>query len=42
MLQDETKIYNVQAKAGEFIIGEVGKINLNSGQTLQVFHLDQS
>jgi hypothetical protein len=27
----------VQAKAGEFIIGEVGKINVNSGQTLEVF-----
>ena len=26
----------VQAKAGDFIIGEVGTINLNSGQTLQV------
>lgn len=33
--KDETKIYNVQAKAGEFIIGEVGKINLNNGQTLE-------
>ena len=38
VMQDETKIYNVQAKAGEFIIGEVGKINVNSGQTLEVIH----
>jgi len=33
--KDHTKIYNVQAKAGEFIIGEVGKINVNNGQTFQ-------
>jgi len=31
----ESRIYNVQANAGEFIIGEVGKIDINSGQTLQ-------
>ena len=34
--QDEHKIYNVQAKAGDFIIGEVGRINVNNGQTLEV------
>lgn len=33
--KDHTKIYNVQAKAGDFIIGEVGKINVNNGQTFQ-------
>jgi len=33
--RDSTKIYNVQAKAGDFIIGEIGKINVNSGQTLE-------
>jgi len=33
--QDEHKIYNVQAKAGDFIIGEVGRINVNNGQTLE-------
>jgi len=31
----ESRIYNVQANAGDFIIGEVGKIDINSGQTLQ-------
>merc|ERR1712106_1136551 len=31
--QDEHKIYNVQAKAGDFIIGEVGRIDINNGQT---------
>ena len=34
--QDELKIYNVQAKAGDFIIGEVGRIDVNNGQTLEV------
>ena len=34
--QDEHKIYNVQAKAGDFIIGEVGRIDVNNGQTLEV------
>ena len=34
--RDEHKIYNVQAKAGDFIIGEVGKIDVNNGQTVEV------
>lgn len=34
--EDEHKIYNVQAKAGDFIIGEVGKIDVNNGQTVEV------
>ena len=34
--QDEHKIYNVQAKAGDFIIGEVGRIDINNGQTVEV------
>jgi len=33
--QDEHKIYNVQAKAGDFIIGEVGRIDVSNGQTLE-------
>jgi len=33
--EDEHKIYNVQAKAGDFIIGEVGKIDVNNGQTVE-------
>lgn len=33
--EDDTKIYNVKANAGDFIIGEVGRIDVNSGQTLQ-------
>merc|ERR1719412_2684930 len=33
--QDEHKIYNVQAKAGDFIIGEVGRIDINNGQTVE-------
>lgn len=33
--RDEHKIYNVQAKAGDFIIGEVGKIDVNNGQTVE-------
>ena len=28
--------YTVEAKAGDFIIGEVGRINVNNGQTLEV------
>ena len=32
---DESRIYNVKANAGDFIIGEVGRID-NSGQTLEV------
>ena len=30
------KTYTVEAKAGDFIIGEVGRINVNNGQTLEV------
>ena len=37
--RDEHKIYNVQAKAGDFIIGEVGKIDVNNGQTVEVREL---
>ena len=37
--RDEHKIYNVQAKAGDFIIGEVGKIDVNNGQTVEVNHV---
>ena len=33
---DESRIYNVHANAGDFIIGEVGRIDINSGQTFQV------
>jgi len=33
--KDQTKIYNVQANVGDYIIGEVGTINVNNGQTLQ-------
>merc|ERR1711981_540358 len=33
--QDEHKIYNVQAKAGDFIIGEVGRIDINNGETVE-------
>jgi len=32
---DQAKIYNVQAKAGDFILGETGKINVDSGQTFE-------
>ena len=35
--EDDTKTYNLKANAGDFIIGEVGRIDVNSGQTLQVF-----
>merc|ERR1712180_581395 len=31
----DTRSYNVQASAGKFILGEVGRIDLNSGQTLE-------
>ena len=34
--EEETKTYNLQKKSGNFIIGEVGKINVNNGQTLEV------
>jgi len=33
--EQDTKIYNVKANAGDFIIGEVGRIDVNSGQTLE-------
>merc|ERR1711972_244485 len=33
--QDNHKTYTVEAKAGDFIIGEVGKIDVNNGQTLE-------
>merc|ERR1712002_830724 len=32
---DETKTYNVHKKTGDYIIGEVGKIDVNNGQTLE-------
>jgi len=32
---DELQIYNVQANAGNYILGEVGKINRNNGQIEQ-------
>lgn len=32
---EETKSYNVHRKTGDYIIGEVGKININNGQTLE-------
>ena len=34
--EEETKTYNVHPKTGDYIIGEVGKINMNNGQTLEV------
>ena len=34
--KDESRVYNVKANAGDFIIGEVGRIDINSGQTLEV------
>jgi len=33
--EEETKSYNVHRKTGDYIIGEVGKININNGQTLE-------
>lgn len=33
--EEETKTYNVHKKTGDYIIGEVGKINVNNGQTLE-------
>jgi hypothetical protein len=33
--EDNHKTYTVEAKAGDFIIGEVGRINLSDGQTLE-------
>eukprot|EP00092_Neocalanus_flemingeri_P076834 GFUD01095331.1.p1 GENE.GFUD01095331.1~~GFUD01095331.1.p1 ORF type:complete len:728 (-),score=195.66 GFUD01095331.1:334-2223(-) len=32
---NESRTYNVKASAGDFIIGEVGRIDINSGQTLE-------
>eukprot|EP00092_Neocalanus_flemingeri_P006129 GFUD01006600.1.p1 GENE.GFUD01006600.1~~GFUD01006600.1.p1 ORF type:complete len:542 (-),score=129.39 GFUD01006600.1:548-1933(-) len=32
---DDSRTYNVKANAGDFIIGEVGRIDINSGQTLE-------
>ena len=33
---EATKSYNVHQKTGDYIIGEVGKINIKNGQTLEV------
>ena len=33
---NQSRIYNVRANAGDFIIGEAGRIDINSGQTLEV------
>merc|ERR1711981_767230 len=33
--RDHHKTYTVEAKAGDFIIGEVGRIDVNNGQTLE-------
>ena len=33
---NESRIYNVRANAGDFIIGEAGRIDINSGETLEV------
>jgi len=32
---EETKTYNVHKRTGDYIIGEVGRINVNNGQTLE-------
>merc|ERR1711881_129437 len=32
---EKSRSYNVKANAGEFIIGEVGRIDIDSGQTLE-------
>jgi len=32
---NESRIYNVRANAGDFIIGEAGRIDISSGQTLE-------
>ena len=34
--EEKTKTYNLQKKSGDYIIGEVGKIDVNNGQTLEV------
>ena len=34
--EERTKSYNVHRKTGNYIIGEVGKINISNGQTLEV------
>jgi len=31
----DSRVYNVKANAGDFIIGEVGRIDINSGQTFE-------
>jgi len=33
--QDNHQTYTVEARAGDFIIGEVGKIDVSNGQTLE-------
>merc|ERR1711988_1937300 len=33
--EDDSRTYDVRANAGDFIIGEVGRIDINSGQTLE-------
>merc|ERR1711962_1066155 len=33
--EDNHKTYTVEARAGDFIIGEVGKIDVSNGQTLE-------
>merc|ERR1719449_93006 len=33
--KDETQSYNVHRKTGDYIIGEVGKIDITNGQTLE-------
>ena len=33
-LEEDTRIYNIKVKVGEFVVGEVGKIN--NGQTFGV------
>ena len=39
---DYSRTYDVRANAGDFIIGEVGRIDINSGQTLEVILLINS
>merc|ERR1712032_678348 len=33
--EDDSRTYDVRANAGDFIIGEMGRIDINSGQTLE-------
>jgi len=35
MTTDDSRTYDVRANAGDFIIGEVGRIDISSGQTLE-------